>query len=102
MGQSFQAIGVRPGQSLHEWRKVGVVRLEPVGRHGLGDHQLGANDFHQDQEEQGPCDESCQGGEGGVHVGGPEGSCCQEDRRRLANLDQRPSQAAARLRVVVL
>jgi hypothetical protein len=32
-GKTFDAVGMRPSQPLHERREVGVVRPKPVGGH---------------------------------------------------------------------
>src|SRR6266536_2958196 len=53
-GQTFDTVGVRSGQPLHERRQIGVVRLELVCSDGLYQDEPCPQYLHQNEEKQRP------------------------------------------------
>lgn len=66
--QPLEAVGVRPGQALHERREVRVVGNELAGRFGPLQHERTADHLHHDEQQQRPGDERGEGDERGSHA----------------------------------
>ncbi len=59
--EAFEAIGMRPGEALHEGGQSGVVRRESIGGDPACQHEPRAQSLHQHQEGEGPGDEADKG-----------------------------------------